>query len=92
MGAHRPQSLCSPHTPTVRFFLPLSSSYIPFQVQLLLFSATFNDVVKRFAVNIAPSANQVGVVTHILVCRQAACDTCPMHSPGGCCTRWGMHK
>ncbi|KAG2490675.1 hypothetical protein HYH03_010844 [Edaphochlamys debaryana] len=30
-------------------------------VQLLLFSATFNDVVKRFAINIAPKANQVFV-------------------------------
>ncbi|GFR49000.1 hypothetical protein Agub_g11021 [Astrephomene gubernaculifera] len=30
-------------------------------VQLLLFSATFNDIVKRFAVSIAPQANQVFV-------------------------------
>lgn len=31
------------------------------QVQLLLFSATFNDVVRRFAMQIAPSANHVFV-------------------------------
>jgi len=31
------------------------------QVQLLLFSATFNDIVKRFAMQIAPSANHVFV-------------------------------
>ncbi|PNW83108.1 hypothetical protein CHLRE_06g306850v5 [Chlamydomonas reinhardtii] len=31
------------------------------RVQLLLFSATFNDIVKRFAVSIAPQANQVFV-------------------------------
>ncbi|EFJ52048.1 hypothetical protein VOLCADRAFT_103235 [Volvox carteri f. nagariensis] len=31
------------------------------KVQLLLFSATFNDVVKRFALSIAPQANQVFV-------------------------------
>jgi ATP-dependent RNA helicase DDX19/DBP5 len=29
------------------------------EVQLLLFSATFNDRVKEFAIRIAPNANQV---------------------------------
>ena len=31
------------------------------QVQLLLFSATFNDTVKRFAMQIAPTANHLFV-------------------------------
>ena len=31
------------------------------QVQLLLFSATFNDTVKKFAMSIAPKANHVFV-------------------------------
>ena len=31
------------------------------QVQLLLFSATFNDTVRRFAMQMAPSANHVFV-------------------------------
>jgi ATP-dependent RNA helicase DDX19/DBP5 len=31
------------------------------EVQLLLFSATFNDRVKEFAIRIAPNANQVFV-------------------------------
>ena len=31
------------------------------QVQLLLFSATFNDIVKKFAMQIAPKANHLFV-------------------------------
>jgi len=31
------------------------------QAQLLLFSATFNDIVRRFAMQIAPSANHMFV-------------------------------
>ena len=41
---------------------PLIFSHAPyFQVQLLLFSATFNDIVKRFAMQIAPTANHLFV-------------------------------
>jgi superfamily II DNA/RNA helicase len=45
------------HQVQLEHWMHLPGLYL--QVQLLLFSATFNDLVKKFAQSISPSANQV---------------------------------